>query len=530
MLILQGITYTHPDREILFEDINLVINKQDKVALTGNNGTGKSILLKILAGELQPTSGTVKATLTPYYVPQLFGQYNDYTVAEALQVADKLTALKEILAGKVAEVNITTLNDDWTIEERCTEALAHWQLEGIDLTQKMRTLSGGQKTKVFLAGVSIHQPKIVLLDEPSNHLDKDGRRLLYDYIQTTNQTLVVVSHDRTLLNMLNTVCELSKKGISVYGGNYEFYSAQKKMETETLAGQIRDREKAHRKAKKTERDTIERIQKLDARGRKKQEKAGAPKVVMNYMRNCAEKSTSRIKEVHKEKVGAAAEELNELRKGLQDMDKMKMVFDNSTLHKGKTLVKAANIIAGYDDKKLWQEGLSFEIVSGERIAIKGSNGSGKTTLINIILGTMHPQSGQIQLADSNTIYIDQDYSLVDNGLTVYEQAELYNTGDLQEHEIKTRLDRFLFTKTDWSKPCSNLSGGEKMRLMLCCLTIGNSAPDIVVLDEPTNNLDIQNTEILTAAINEYNGTLIVVSHDEYFLEQIQVERVIDLDD
>jgi ATPase subunit of ABC transporter with duplicated ATPase domains len=172
--------------------------------------------------------------------------------------------------------------------------------------------------------------------------------------------------------------------------------------------------------------------------------------------------------------------------------------------------------------------LNFQLTSGDRVAIKGANGSGKTTLIRMILGALQPVAGTLQRAPVSAIYIDQDYSLINHTLTVYEQAEQYNTGALQEHEIKIRLSRFLFTKEHWNKPCQALSGGEKMRLMLCCLTIGNQAPDMIVLDEPTNNLDMQNTGILTAAINDYKGTLLVVSHDEYFLQQIGVKEVIAL--
>ena len=249
---------------------------------------------------------------------------------------------------------------------------------------------------------------------------------------------------------------------------------------------------------------------------------------MNTFRNNAEKSTSRIKGVHAEKVDAISQGLNELRKELPDMDKMKLGFDNSTLHRGKILFTAKDINYGYGKRLLWKEPLNIQITSGERIALKGLNGSGKTTLINIILGKFEPGSGTVNRADNKTVYIDQDYSLIDNGINVYEQAQRFNFSVLQEHEIKTRLARFLFTKDYWDKPCSALSGGEKMRLMLCCLTISNQTPDIIVLDEPTNNLDIQNIEILTAAVNDYKGTLIVVSHDEYFLEQINVARVIEL--
>ncbi|TWW00829.1 ribosomal protection-like ABC-F family protein [Chitinophaga pinensis] len=528
MLILQGVTYTHPNRDILFSDIHLTVNKQDKIALIGNNGAGKSTLLKILAGELLPATGIIKKDVIPYYIPQLFGQYNDYTVAQALRVDMKIHALREILAGNVTEAHMTSLDDDWTIEERCQEAFAHWQLEDVDLMQSMRTLSGGQKTKVFLAGIAIHQPVLVLLDEPSNHLDVQARHILYDYISSTTDTLVVVSHDRTLLNLLTTVFELSKRGITIYGGNYEFYTEQKMIASEALNQDVKSKEKELRKARETERESMERQQKLDARGKKKQEKAGLPTISMNTFRNNAEKSSARMKGVHTEKVGNISDELNQLRKELPDMDKMKMDFDNSSLHKGKILVTAKAVNFSYGDRLVWSSPLSFQIISGERIVIRGHNGSGKTTLIRMLLGELIPQTGTIEKAAVKTIYIDQDYSLIDNTLSVYEQAAQYNKTGLQEYEIKIRLTRFLFTKEYWDKPCQALSGGEKMRLMLCSLTIGNQSPDIIVLDEPTNNLDIQNIEILTAAVNEYQGTLIVISHDEYFLSEINIAREIQL--
>jgi ATPase subunit of ABC transporter with duplicated ATPase domains len=528
MLTLQNITYIHPNKDLLFTDLDLIVNKHHKIALIGNNGTGKSTLLKILAGELQPSAGLVKADPKPYYVPQLFGQFNDHSIARALRIEDKLNALKEILEGNVTEENMELLDDDWAIEERCHEAFAHWDLSGLDLTQKMGVLSGGQKTKVFLAGISIHRPEIVLLDEPSNHLDAEGRKLLYDYITLTPNTLVVVSHDRTLLNMLDTIYELSKRGITVYGGNYDFYAEQKLMESNALNQDVKNKEKALRKAKETAKESIERQQKLDARGKKKQEKAGVPTIMMNTLRNSAENSTSRMKGIHAEKMGNISQELSQLRQELPGIDKMKMDFDNSALHTGKILVTARDINFGYSGIPLWKQPLSFQISSGERLVVRGANGSGKTTLIKMILGQLQPASGTVDRATVKAIYIDQDYSLIDNTLSVYEQAQQFNAGALQEHDIKIRLNRFLFTKDYWDKPCKALSGGEKMRLMLCSLTISNHAPDIIVLDEPTNNLDIQNIEILTNAINEYKGTLLIISHDEYFLKQVNMECAIEL--
>jgi ATPase subunit of ABC transporter with duplicated ATPase domains len=528
MLILQNIAYAHPNKDLLFQGIDLIINKQDKIALIGNNGVGKSTLLQLMAGILPPATGTIKTISKPYYIPQLLGQYNNNTIAQALGVETKITALQAILDGNVTDTNLELLADDWTIEERCSEALAQWSPESIDLQRKMNTLSGGQKTKVFLAGIAIHNPDIVLMDESSNHLDAQSRLLLYHYIKTTTNTLVIVSHDRTLLNLLDTVCELTRNGISAYGGNYEFYTAQKAIAANAMQENLRSKEKSLRKAKETEREELQRQQKLDARGKKKQEKSGLPTISMNTLRNNAEKSTSRMKEVHAEKVGAISQEVNQLRKNLPDKDKMKIGFDDPSLHTGKILFQAKYLNYAYDKELLWHHPLSFQIDSSERIALKGPNGSGKTTLIKILMGMLQPSSGNIYRAGTSTVYIDQDYSLIDSALTVYDQAQRFNIDNLEEHEVKSRLTHFLFTKPYWDKACATLSGGEKMRLILCCLTIKNKAPDVIILDEPTNNLDIQNVEILTNAINEYSGTVIVVSHDAYFLKEISVENIIQL--
>lgn len=528
MLTLQGVTYIHPNRDLLFDDINLTINKHDKIALIGNNGIGKSTLLKLLAGHLFPSSGQVQAAAKPYYLPQLFGQFNEQSIAQALQVEDKLHALQEILAGRVTETNLEALDDDWMIEERCAAAFAHWGLAGVALSTQLGTLSGGQKAKVFLAGIDIHQPDIVLLDEPTNHLDSTGRDLLYAYVTSCRHTLVVVSHDRALLDCLDKVCELSLQGITVYGGNYASFTAQKAIATSALNQQLKSTEKSLRKAKETARESMERQQKLDARGKKKQEKAGLPTIVMKTLKNNAEKSTSRMKGIHAEKTGALSEELGRLREALPDIDKMKMAISHSALHKGKRLLVAENINFGYGDQLLWKQPLSFQLLSGDRTAIKGANGSGKTTLINMMLGNLDTHTGSLYRADAKVIYIDQDYSLINDRLSVIEQAYQFNSEARPDHELKICLHRFLFTKADWDKPCAVLSGGEKMRLLICCLTIDNRAPDIIVLDEPTNNLDIQNVAILTAAINEYQGTLLVISHDSYFLSEIHVTHTIEI--
>ncbi|PZP45138.1 MAG: ABC transporter ATP-binding protein, partial [Pseudopedobacter saltans] len=317
-------------------------------------------------------------------------------------------------------------------------------------------------------------------------------------------------------------------GIRVYGGNYSFYKEQKSLELAALSDDVLEKEKAIRKAKEKERETAERQQKLDARGKGKQEKSGVARIMMNTLRNSAENSTAKLKDAHAQKIDGLQSELRELRALVPAIDQMKFQFDYSKLHKGKTLIHAENINYSFSEKRLWNTPLNFEIRSGVRIAINGSNGSGKTTLIQLLLAKLQATEGTISTFYNEVIYIDQDYSILQNDLSIYVQAEQFNSGHLQEHEVKIRLNRFLFHKEVWDKTCAQLSGGERMRLLLCCLTIQENAPDIIILDEPTNNLDIQNVEILTAAIKEYQGTLIVVSHDEIFKAEIGIKENIQL--
>ncbi|WP_317165056.1 ATP-binding cassette domain-containing protein [Chryseobacterium sp. 18068] len=227
MLFLHNISFRFPAGNLLFNSINLTIPSHTKSALVGSNGTGKSTLLKIIANEIEPLAGNVNIQGDIFYVPQMFGNFNDLTVAECLKIDKKLDALQKITDGEVDEIYFETLNDDWDIEERCQNALQYWKLEDLDLNQTLESLSGGQKTKVFFAGIQINQPEIILLDEPTNHLDLEGRNLLYDFIEKTNSTVVIVSHDRTLLNFVDTIFELSNQGISTYGGIMIFMQNKK---------------------------------------------------------------------------------------------------------------------------------------------------------------------------------------------------------------------------------------------------------------------------------------------------------------
>jgi len=535
---IHQISYIHPDKEVLFSDLNFAISKGQKLGLVGNNGCGKSTLLQIIAGQLSPSSGVIVRPDDLYYIPQHFGQYDSLTIAQALRIERKQQALHAILSGDASNENFVVLDDDWNIEERSIAALDLWGLGQFTLSYPMNLLSGGEKTRVFLAGMDIHHPSVVLMDEPTNHLDSSGRQRLYDWVEKCRSTLLVVSHDRTLLNLLPEICELEKHQINYYGGNYEFYKEQKTLMQEALQQRIEEKEKALRIARKVARETVERRDKQNVRGEKNNIKKGVPRIVLNALQGKSEKSTSKLNSTHQEKAEKLTGERNQLRSSLSPTATLKTDFNSSSLHTGKILVTAKEINFGYHPnsdsndiqdnndfkQQLWQTPISFQLKSGDRLRIEGANGSGKTTLLKLITGQLQPQEGNLTRMEFTYVYLNQEYSIIDDRNSILEQAYAFNNRNLPEHEIKIILNRYLFPASEWDKSCRKLSGGEKMRLAFCCLMISNNTPDMFILDEPTNNLDIQSIEIITATIKNYTGTVIAISHDDYFIQEIGIEQ------
>lgn len=525
---VQSVTYMHPDKDVLFSNVSFTVSQGEKVALIGNNGSGKSTLIRLITKELLPSEGQIACSDTPYYIPQHFGQFNRLTVAGALGIEGKLCALHAILQGDVAAEHFTALADDWEIEEKAVAALHEWGVSGIPLSHPMHLLSGGEKTKVFLAGITLHAPTFILMDEPTNHLDDESRMRLYRFITDTTAGVLVVGHDRTLLNLLTSTYELTAGGAVYYAGNYDFYNEQKKLAVEALQTRLGESEKQLQKARKQAREVMERQQKRDVRGKKQNIKKGIGKMAMDTLQDKAEKSSVRLGSVHADRIRQLSEEASELRKTLPSLRAMKMDFMASSLHAGKTLIVASGLNYSYAEKPLWASPLEFVIRSGDRIHLKGGNGSGKTTLLRLITGSLSPIQGSLMRDKELTyVYLDQEYSIICDELSVLDQLSRFNS-KLYDNELKTILNRFLFPVSTWNKRCGCLSGGEKMKLSLCCLMVGVQTPDIFILDEPTNNIDIRNMEILTETLKAYQGTLLVVSHDSYFVRQIEVDKQLEL--
>lgn len=527
-IIISGVSYRHPGCQPIFENIALSVPAGAKVSLIGPNGAGKSTLLQILAGRLTPATGSIAVSSRPYYVPQ-HTMPDRRSVASLLGAADRLQALRAICAGSADPACFDALGDDWQIEERCRTALNDWGLDGISLDASAATLSGGERTKVMLAGISLCNPDIILLDEPTNHLDRRSRAKLYELIRGTHATLIAVSHDIALLNMLPATCYLAASGIRFYGGNYDFCREQRDIERQALADRIEAEQTALRSARKRAQEVRERQERRAAQGERSRSKGGQARILVNARGAQAQNSASRLRNRHDDIIDERQQRLSDLRERQIRCDKMKIDFHDASLHTGKRLIRSKEMNFGYSaDAALWRHPLDLEIRSGERIRIAGDNGSGKTTLLRLLLGDLTPTAGCVERADFSIACLDQEYSALDTPLSVAHMAERYNLRRLPDHQIKTRLDRALFTRATWDKPCCALSGGERMRLMLCCLMIADHTPDLFVLDEPTNNLDIDSIAILTDTIRNYRGTLLVISHDESFVNEIGVTRTIEL--
>ena len=502
-IILSGVNYRYTNRQPLFEPVNLSVLPGEKISIVGNNGTGKSTLLRLIAGELAPSCGSIGRSVSPYYVPQQTDIRSE-SVGRTLGVAEKLDALRAICDGSANPDHYDTLADDWDIESRCRSALDAWGLPHVELTASTDSLSGGEKTRLSLAGLTIHRPAIVLLDEPTNHLDRTGRDRLYDYIRTCKATLIVVSHDTYLLNLLDRTCELSKKGLKTYGGNYNFYREQKRIEDSALEQRIDSEQAALRLARKKAQEIAERQQKRFNQGERNKDRL--PRILRKGAKDRGETTISKLREKHSDIVGLNEKRLNDLRRQRGTACRFKIDFDDALLHNGKLLIAADGVNFGYDrERPLWRMPLDLEIRSGERIRLTGNNGSGKTTLVRLLTGELFPTAGEIRRTDFSYVCLDQEYSLVDTPQTVLELAQKYNRSNLCDHEIKMRLKRALFAADTWDTSCNALSGGEKMRLCLCCLMISNHVPDLFILDEPTNNLDLSSLAVLADTIGDYRS-------------------------
>lgn len=484
----------------LIENINFGINERDKIGLIGLNGTGKTTLLKIIAGKIQADQGkiTKRNNINIEYLPQAIEFEGDLTVIEQVfkgsseniklvrkyrQALDKENVNSEEIMKLTEEMD---KKNAWALESEAKAVLTKLGIS--NFKQKIKNLSGGQKKRIALAGALINPADLLILDEPTNHLDNTTIEWLEEYLNARKGALIMITHDRYFLDkVVNKIVEIERGDIHIYEGNYNYYLEKKAERHDREAG-------SERKAK------------------------SILKKELAWMKQGAKARSTKQR--------ARIDRFNELNNKEFNVDQDELDISVASTRLGRKIIEVNNIEKSFKDKRVVDD-FSFTLLRDDRIGILGDNGSGKSTLLNIIAGKLKADKGTVDVGETVNIgHFTQETEYMDGEVRaieyIREYREFIETADGEKISASQMMERFLFSPSEQWTPLGKLSGGEKRRLYL--LKILMNAPNILILDEPTNDLDIDTLTILEDYIDEFNGAVILVSHDRYMLNRV-VERV-----
>ncbi|MDX3132118.1 ABC-F family ATP-binding cassette domain-containing protein [Streptomyces europaeiscabiei] len=516
-LTCTSLSFAWPDGTPVFNDLQIAFGP-GRTGLVGVNGSGKSTLLKLIAGDLTPSDGTVRVAGEVGYLPQNVTLDTGLKVDEALGIAAARAALHAIEAGDVAEEHFTAVGDDWDVEERALATLGQLGLGHVDLDRTIGEVSGGESVLLRLAALLLRRPDVLLLDEPTNNLDLYARRRLYEAVESWSGVMIVVSHDRELLDLVDQIADLHAGEVTWYGGNFSAYE-------EALAGEQEAAERMVRVAesdlKKQKRELVDAQVKLARRkrfGQKMQDQKRVPKIVAGLRKRAAQESAGKHRILHEERLAGAKERLDEAVEAVRDEDEIRVELPYTAVPPGRTVLTLLDLELKYGARVRG----GFDLRGPERIALIGRNGSGKTTLLRTIAGELEPVGGETK-AHVPLRFLPQRLDVLDDELSVAENVARF-APDATNNRVRARLARFLFRGARADQPAATLSGGERFRAALAALMLAEPAPQLLMLDEPTNNLDMASVRQLTTALESYEGALIVASHDLPFLESLGITR------
>ncbi|MER5875915.1 MULTISPECIES: ABC-F family ATP-binding cassette domain-containing protein [unclassified Streptomyces] len=512
-----SLSFAWPDGTDVFDDLQIAFGP-GRTGLVGVNGSGKSTLLKLIAGELTPADGTVRVAGEIGHLPQSVTLDTGLRVDEALGIAAQRAALHAIESGDAAEEHFDVVGDDWDVEERALATLGELGLGHVDLDRTIGEVSGGESVLLRLAALLLRRPDVLLLDEPTNNLDLYARQRLYAAVEAWSGVMVVVSHDRELLDLVDQIADLHSGGVTWYGGNFSAYE-------EALAGEQEAAERMVRVAesdlKKQKRELVDAQVKLARRkryGQKMNDQKREPKIVMGARKRSAQESAGKHRIMHEERLSEAKERLDEAVEAVRDEDEIRVDLPHTAVPPGRTVLTLEQLELRYGARV---NGM-FDLRGPERIALIGRNGAGKTTLLRTIAGELDAVSGEAR-AHVPLRFLPQRLDVLDDELTVAENVARY-APTATNNRVRARLARFLFKGAKADQRAATLSGGERFRAALAALMLAEPAPQLLMLDEPTNNLDMASVRQLTSALESYEGALVVASHDMPFLESIGITR------
>jgi ATPase subunit of ABC transporter with duplicated ATPase domains len=522
-----NLSFAWSDDTLLFTDLSFTVG-EGRTGLVAPNGAGKSTLLKLIAGEFRPTAGSVTVDGTVGYLPQTLPFVANRSVAEVLGVASVIHALNALATGDAGDHVFAAIGDDWDVEERTRAQLDRLGLGHIAFDRPLGSLSGGEVISVGLAAQLLKRPDVLLLDEPTNNLDVDARHKLYDALDDFAGSLLLVSHDRVLLDRMDRIAELHRGEIVFYGGNFTMYEQAVQDAQRVAEDKVRNAEQQLKREKQQRQQARERAARRAGAAKRNIKDAGLPKIVAGAMKRRAQESAGKSDDVHEARVSDAKTRLGDAERALRDDDAIVLDLPDTYVPAGRTLFAGRGLRARRGGRPLFAD-VGLTVRGPERIALTGPNGAGKTTLLRIIGGELEPDEGILRRADGRIAYVSQRLDLLDADRTVAESLAAY-APSLTHTRRMHLLAQFLFRGDRIHLPVSALSGGERLRATLACVLFAEPAPQLLLLDEPTNNLDLVSVGQLESALNAYRGAFVVVSHDEQFLTEIKIDRRLRLSD
>nr|WP_042194814.1 ABC-F family ATP-binding cassette domain-containing protein [Kibdelosporangium sp. MJ126-NF4] len=522
-IVCSSLSFSWPDDTPVFQDLSFSLGT-GRTGLVAPNGAGKSTLLKLVAGEYQPLSGSVAADGVVGYLPQSLPLAGEPTVAEVLEIAPVVRALRAIEAGDVSEEHFTAVGNDWDIEERAQVELGRLGLPDVTLDRTIGTLSGGQIVQLGLAAQLLKQPDVLLLDEPTNNLDRDARRRLYDVLGEWKGCLLLVSHDRALLDRMDRIAELHPGELRFHGGNFSDYEAAKQAAREVAEKNLRSAEQELKREKREMQQARERAARRASTGARTN--TDIPRIVKGGLQRRAQETAGKADIMHGQRLDAAKAKVDEADRALREDQTVALSLPDTVVPAGRTVFHGQRMRV----RSLFaDDGVDLSVRGPERIALTGANGTGKSTLLRVVAGLLAPDSGLMTRAEGRVAFLSQKLDLLDLDRSTMDNLRSA-APRLPQSEVMHLLARFLFRGERAALPVSVLSGGERLRATLLCVLCAEPAPQLLLLDEPTNNLDLVSVEQLTGALNAYRGAFIVVSHDDRFLADIRVDRWLRLAD
>ena len=489
-----------------------------RTGLVGLNGSGKSTLLKLISAELVPSTGTVATSGDVAYLPQDLALDVAATAVDLLGVRAKVDAVRAIAAGDASAENFETVGSDWDIETRAADALRSAGLDEADLFRPVGQLSGGETILLAIAGLRLGGAPITLLDEPTNNLDRDARGRLGAMVRSWKGALIVVSHDVELLDLMDDTAELRDGSLSIYGGPYSAYRAYIDQEQSAAQQAQKAAEQVLKVEKRQRIDGETKLAHRAAQGRRDFENRVAPKIVMNAKKASAQVSAGKLRTESAGKVRDARQALEAAEARVRSDDQIHVDLPDPNVPAGRRL---ADLVG---------TNRTVVIQGPERVALTGPNGVGKTTLLEALV---HPATARAGLASATAYtdhigYLSQRLDGLDDAASVLENVRAA-APELAPGLVRNRLARFLIRGDAVERTVGTLSGGERFRVALACVLLADPPPQLLVLDEPTNNLDLQSVDQLVSALGSYRGGILVVSHDENFLGRLGLTSRLELD-